>query len=243
MYINNNVNCFRLGFVLLFLLKFSGVVFGQLYQYTTPDQRLIYLHKGYSYLVPHMARSYENAMQFHKKFWDYKPYEKVSLLLNDFSDVGNGGTNVIPKNFLSIGISPFNHTYNIIPTNERCQWLMNHELAHIVMCDKYSRADKRFRKLFGGKVQVDKTNPLSMLYSYLTVPRWYSPRWYHEGIAVFMETWMSGGMGRVLGGYDEMVFRTLVRDTNYFYRLVGLETEGTTIDFQVGVNAYLYGTR
>jgi len=237
------VICFRLGFVILFLLKFSGVVFGQLYQYTTPDQRLIYLHKGYSYLVPHMARSYENAMQFHKKFWDYKPYEKVSLLLNDFSDVGNGGTNVIPKNFLSIGISPFNHTYNIIPTNERCQWLMNHELAHVVMCDKYSRADKRFRKLFGGKVQVDKTNPLSMLYSYLTVPRWYSPRWYHEGIAVFMETWMSGGMGRVLGGYDEMVFRTLVRDTNYFYRLVGLETEGTTIDFQVGVNAYLYGTR
>jgi hypothetical protein len=112
-----------------------------------------------------------------------------------------------------------------------------------VMCEKYSRTDKLYRKLFGGKVQVDNTNPLSMLYSYLTAPRWYSPRWYHEGIAVFMETWMSGGIGRVLGGYDEMVFRTFVRDSNYFYRLVGLETEGTTIDFQVGVNAYLYGTR
>lgn len=225
------------------LLAFSGVVDAQIYQYTTPDQRLIYLGKGYSYLVPHMARSFENAMVFHKKFWNYKPYEEVTLLLNDFSDVGNGGTNVIPKNFLSIGISPFNYTYNIIPTNERCQWLMNHELAHVVMCDKYSRKDRCFRKVFGGKVHLDNSNPLSMLYSYLTVPRWYSPRWYHEGIAVFMETWMSGGMGRVLGGYDEMVFRTLVRDTNYFYRLVGLETEGTTIDFQVGVNAYLYGTR
>jgi hypothetical protein len=231
--------------ILLFVfisLNYSGVV-AQLHQFTTPDQRLIYLNKGYSYMVPHMARSFENAMNFHKSFWDYKPYEEVTLLLNDFSDIGNGGTNVIPKNFLSIGISPFNHTYNIIPTNERCQWLMNHELAHVVMCDKYSRSDKRFRKIFGGKVQPDNTNPVSMVNSYLTAPRWYSPRWYHEGIAVFMETWMSGGMGRVLGGYDEMVFRTLVRDSNYFYRLVGLETEGTTIDFQVGVNAYLYGTR
>ncbi len=158
--INPELKYLRIGFLICFFFKLSGVANAQLYQYTTPDQRLIYLHKGYSYLVPHMASSYENAMRFHKKFWDYKPYEKVSLLLNDFSDIGNGGTNVLPKNFLSIGISPFNYTYNIIPTNERCQWLMNHELAHIVMCDKYSRSDKRFRKLFGGTVQVDNTNPL-----------------------------------------------------------------------------------
>jgi hypothetical protein len=54
---------------------------------------------------------------------------------------------------------------------------------------------------------------------------------------------MSGGIGRVMGGYDEMVFRTMVHDSAFFYNVIGLETEGTTIDFQVGVNSYLYGTR
>ena len=54
---------------------------------------------------------------------------------------------------------------------------------------------------------------------------------------------MAGGMGRALSPYDEMVFRTMVRDGAYLYDVVGLEAEGTTVDFQVGQNAYLYGTR
>jgi hypothetical protein len=82
-----------------------------------------------------------------------------------------------------------------------------------------------------------------MIYSYMTSPRWYSPRWYHEGIAAFLETWMAGGAGRALGGYDEMVFRTMVREQAYFYDVVGLESEGTTVDFQIGQNSYLYGLR
>ena len=58
-----------------------------------------------------------------------------------------------------------------------------------------------------------------------------------------LETWMAGGLGRVLGAYDEMVFRSMVRDNSYIYDVIGLESEGTTIDFQIGVNSYLYGTR
>jgi hypothetical protein len=58
-----------------------------------------------------------------------------------------------------------------------------------------------------------------------------------------METWMGGGFGRALGGYDEMVFRAMVRDNRYMYDVVGLESEGTSADFQVGANSYLYGTR
>ncbi len=50
-------------------------------------------------------------------------------------------------------------------------------------------------------------------------------------------------MARALGGYDEMVFRAMIRDDSYIYNVVGLESEGTTVDFQTGANAYLYGTR
>jgi hypothetical protein len=212
-------------------------------KYETSAVRLVFLDKSTSYLVPHTVRSFENSLSFHRNFWDYRPSGKTNILFNDFTDCGNGGTMVLPWNFLNIGISPFDYTFSVVPANERMQWLMSHELAHQVMCDQASKTDRTYRSVFGGKVMPDSRDPLSMVYSYLTTPRWYSPRWYHEGIAVFMETWMSGGMGRVMGGYDEMVFRTMVLDSAYFYKVVGLETEGTTIDFQVGVNSYLYGTR
>ena len=46
-----------------------------------------------------------------------------------------------------------------------------------------------------------------------------------------------------LGGYDEMTFRAMVRDQRPMYDVVGLESEGTSANFQVGANSYLYGTR
>ena len=69
-------------------------------------------------------------------------------------------------------------------------------------------------------------HPESLLYSYLTVPRFTAPRWYLEGGAVFMETWMGGGLGRAQGGYDEMVFRAMVRDDAHFYDPLGLVSRG-----------------
>ena len=120
---------------------------------------------------------------------------------------------------------------------------MNHELVHVATMDVWNRTDGRRRKFFGGKVMPVQEHPESILYSYLTTPRVSAPRWYLEGSAVFMETWMAGGFGRGQGAYDEMVWRAKVRDDARFYNPVGLESEGTSIDFQVGVNEYLYGTR
>ena len=70
-----------------------------------------------------------------------------------------------------------------------------------------------FRRLFGGKVTPVAEQPESILYFFLTTPRVAAPRWYHEGIAVFVDTWMAGGLGRAQSGYDEMVFRSMVATT------------------------------
>ena len=209
----------------------------------TGNVRLIYYSPTHAYLIPHLIRSFENAYRFHENLWDYHSREKVSILFQDFRDSVHGGAITIPRNMLDIGISPPNFVFETVLANDRMSWLMNHELTHIVTSDRTARSDRVFRRLFSGKVMPEAENPVSMAFGYLTTPRFYSPRWYHEGIAVFMETWMSGGLGRALGGYDEMVFRALVRDDSYIYQAAGLESEGTTIDFQVGANSYLYGAR
>ncbi len=210
--------------------------------YQADDFDLVYFGKRYSFLVPHVAGTYRNAMNFHRTLWDYPP-SKTNIILNDFSDFGHGGAIVMPINQVFLGIEPYSFAFSIVPSNERFQWLFNHELTHVVMADKANRQDLFWRKMMLGKVRRTEKAPLSALWSYLTVPRWYAPRWYHEGIACFMETWMSGGLGRAMGYYDEMYFRSIVAEKLPVYSLVGLETEGSVIDFQVGANAYLYGTR
>lgn len=226
----------------LFLAN-SGEISSQLINKTTAGNlELIYFGKRYSYLLPHVLKTHENAMSFHRKFWSYNDTTS-SVVLNDFEDSGHAGALVMPFSQVQIGIEPYGFAFSIIPSNERFQWLFNHELTHIVMADKTNKQDDFFRKVFMGKIRRNEETPLSALWSYFTTPRWYSPRWYQEGIACFMETWMSGGMGRAMGTYDEMYFRSIINEDKKLYSLIGLETEGTSIDFQVGANSYLYGSR
>jgi hypothetical protein len=194
-------------------------------------------------VVQHLIRCFENALQFDRATFHYRPSEQVTVMIEDFGDFGHGGAGTVPRNFIAVGLAPLSYTFETLPANERIAWIVNHEMIHITMGDNGSSTDRLFRRLFAGKVAPSADDPVSIFYSSLTSPRHYSPRWFHEGIAAFMETWISGGLGRALGGYDEMVFRAMVRDDSYIYDVVGLESEGTAVDFQVGANAYLYGTR
>jgi hypothetical protein len=213
------------------------------YTVRTGSMRLVYYSPDHAFIIPHLTRSFQNALSFESRLFHYALSEDVVVYLQDFDDYGYAGATSMPINYMILGISPYEYTYETSPTNERINWVIGHELMHIVASDKAAGSDLFFRSLFAGKVVPTDDEPPSILYSYLTSPRKYSPRWYHEGIAVFMETWLSGGIGRAQNGWDEMVFRTMVRDSAYFYDFVGLESEGTTVDFQIGANSYLYGTR
>lgn len=212
-------------------------------QLQTRDLQLVWFHPAEDYLAPYAARAFENSMQWQKRTWGWTPDGKVNVLLKDFGDYGNAGARSTPNNALIVDIAPFSYSFETFVASERIFSLMNHELVHVANMDQATRTDLRWRHALGGKIQVDAQHPETLLYRYLTVPRTVVPRWYLEGIAVFFETWMSGGRGRAQGAYDEMVFRAMVRDHARFYDLEGLAAEGTKVDFQVGVNNYLYGTR
>ncbi len=209
----------------------------------TADLRLLYFDPAQTYLTPYIARSFLNSLAFQKRMFDWTPWEKTTVLLKDFSDYGNAGARSSPNNAILIDVAPLSQTFETFSAGERFFTLMNHEAVHVAHMDVWNRTDARWRKLFSGKPMPIQEHPETILYNYLTTPRVNVPRWYLEGAAVFMETWMAGGFGRGQGGYDEMVFRAMVRDKARFYSPLGLESEGSAIDFQVGVNDYLYGTR
>jgi len=209
----------------------------------TKDLDLLYFDPVQTYLTPYIARAFENAINFHKKKFEWQPWDRTTMLLKDFSDYGNAGARASPNNAVLLDIAPLSVAMETFTPGERFFTIENHELAHVATMDVWNRRDAFWRKFFHGKVNTVQEHPESIFYNFLTTPRVNVPRWYLEGSSVFFETWMSGGLGRAQGGYDEMVFRAKVRDNAKFFSPLGLESEGIAVDFQVGVNDYLYGTR
>jgi hypothetical protein len=224
-------------------LVFAAPAVAQLATVETDGMRLVYVPGGDAYLVPHAARTFLNSLDFQKKLFGFEPSEDISVLLLDLQDGGNASATAVPRNAVTVYIAPLSYAFETIAGNDRMNLIMNHELVHVAAMDQATAGDRAFRRLFQGKVVPVPEQPESILYFFLTTPRVAAPRWYHEGLATFVDTWMAGGLGRAQGGYDEMVFRSMVRDGTPFYDPLGLVSEGTKIDFQLQINSYLYGTR
>ena len=209
----------------------------------TQDLRLVYYDPAEAHLVQHATQSFLSGLAAHQRMFDYVPDGRVSVLMQDFSDRANASANATPRNRIFLDIAPWNEPYETVSPGDWFGWTALHELTHLALNDRPSPDDVRYRRWFHGKVDIDSAHPESLLYNYLTVPRDTAPRWYQEGGAVFMETWLNGGVGRAQGGYDEMAFRAMVQDNAKFYDPLGLVSKGTEVDFKTGANAYLYGTR
>lgn len=209
----------------------------------TDNFSLLYFDPVQTYLTPYLGRSIENALIFHKKTFDWEPWDRINVLLKDFGDYGNAAARSSPNNAMLYDVAPLSQSMETFTPGERFYTLVNHELAHVAIMDVWNKRDAFWRRFLAGKPMPVQEHPESILWNYLATPRNAVPRWFLEGSAVFFETWMAGGLGRAQGAYDEMVFRAKVRDGDKFYSPLGLESEGTAVDFQVGVNDYLYGTR
>ena len=230
--------------ILALTFAVSATAFGQqLSSVETDKLRLLYFDPTETYLVPRVIQTFHNSIDRQESILGYKPDGKITVLLTDFSDYGNAGATSVPANSVVVDIAPIPLTFETAATAERMYTIMNHELVHISNTDQPAPADLKARRFFRGKVLADPEHPETILYQYLTAPRKTSPRWFLEGMAVFLETWMAGGRGRAQGAFDEMVFRAMVRDDAHFYDPLGLVAEGVKVDFQVGANAYLYGSR
>ena len=209
----------------------------------TDDLQLLYLDPFQTYLTPLVASSFYNSLQFQRRIFEWTPSEKTMVLMTDLADYGNASAGASPHNGIIVYVAPPSRTLETMPSSERMYSLMNHETVHVANADVANSRDRRWRRFFGGKPAPNQEHPESILYNYLTVPRFNAPRWYFEGAATFMETWMAGGVGRAQGAFDEMVFRAMVRDDAHFYSNLGLVSKGVATDFQTVTNAYLYGTR
>ncbi|GAB4297415.1 MAG: hypothetical protein Kow0098_21570 [Ignavibacteriaceae bacterium] len=203
--------------------------------------KIIY-RESHSHLVTKILSDAENSLNVLMKIFNYLPTEKIIINTYDASDYGFGGTTTVPQNFIRLEIEPLEPGYESTPYNDRFQWLLSHELVHIMVNDHSSDTESFFRSVFG-KVEPVQQQPVSILFSLLTNYTRFTPRWYQEAIAVFMETWMSGGYGRIMGSFDEMFFRAMVADNADFPGHIELDALTSHNSVLLQTIFYLYGTR
>ena len=223
------------------IVKISKRDFGDWYSKESEHFKIIY-RDAHSHLVNHLLSSAENSLAQLQKLFNYQPDEKIIINTYDVSDYGFGATTTIPENYIRLEIEPLEPGYEIVPYSERLQWLMSHELVHIIVNDMSSDFESSVRSVTG-KVNPDKNQPLTTFYSLLTNHNRYTPRWYQEAIAVFIETWFSGGYGRILGSFDEMYFRSLVNDDIKFPGVSEIENITSHESILLENILYLYGAR
>jgi len=231
--------------IALLLAAFATVAAASDQKFAATDElTLVYFDPSGTHLVPYALQCYLGALAAQRTRLGYDPDGGITVVLQDFADRGGATTTLgSPRNRIFQDIAPSTLAFESFSPGERMYTIANHELVHLATADGASIADARARRFFAGKVDPVPEHPETILYNYLTNPRALVPRWYQEGSAVFMETWYGGGLGRAQGGYDEMVFRAMVRDGAHFYDPLGLVSKGTEVDFRIGANAYLYGTR
>ncbi len=213
----------------------------QWYETESPHFRIVY-KPGHAHLVHHILASAERALDRLSELFHYTPSEKIVINTYDVNDYGAGSATTVPRNYLWLDLAPLEPGYENIPYNERIQWLINHELVHVVVNDLATNVEAFSRSIFS-KVAPEQVQPLTILYSVLTNYGRYTPRWHQEGIAVFLETWLSGGFGRTLGSFDEMYFRSLVAEGRSFPSDILLETQVSHNSFLVETTYYLFGER
>jgi len=203
--------------------------------------KIIY-REYHSHLINNILVSAERAFKPLSELFNYVPADKIIINTYDVSDYGFAATSTTPQNFIRLEIEPMEPGYEVVPYNERIQWLISHELVHVIVNDAEVGFESFCRSVFG-KVPPEKTQPLSVFYGLLTNYNRYSPRWHQESIAVFFETWLSGGYGRVLGSFDEMYFRNLVYEGKQFPSQIDLETLLSHNSILLENIHYIYGGR
>lgn len=207
---------------------------------STENFRFIY-QKQHQSLLPRIIIGAEVSLHSLKKIFHYQSTEIITIIIRDYRDIGSGRATALPHNTVTLDVAPFDQSdYESIRFDDQFLWLFSHELVHIVIGDQASPTQARLRRIFG-KVMPIKDTPLTLPFSLLTNRGRFTPTWYQEGIAVFMETWFSGGYGRVLGSYDEMYFRTLTYENAPW--LAWGDVDFNDDSFLLGSTAYLYGTR
>ncbi|MBI3178263.1 MAG: hypothetical protein HYZ27_01295, partial [Deltaproteobacteria bacterium] len=125
--------------------------------------------------------------------FDYELSGKVTIIIDDQTDIANGSATILPSKTVTLLITPPTEVSGLEDYDDWLESILVHELTHVVHLDMVYGLPWLGRQLFGKYVALNS----------------YTPAWVTEGLAVYSET-IDTGAGRGRSSYVDMVLRMAV---------------------------------
>ena len=193
----------------------------------------------FEWAVKEIAMEAESSYSKLNSVFDSFPKKRITLHVVDSADGPINQTLTAPQPFIRVWVAPPSDAngYGHLKLSNRFRLLIAHELVHMAMGSWHDQSGNVF-----GQVRSTVNEPMTFPFALLTQSKRFAPLWFHEGAAVFLETWLTDGQGRIMGNLDEAYFRThaLHNSETPDWRTV----DARTVDEAYNINgSYFYGAR
>ncbi len=188
----------------------------------TPHFQLHY-HDGEEELANELAAIAERINSQLSQYFNWIPDSPTQVILTDRMDFSNGWATPIPRNTMTIIVSPPDEINSLEDYDNWLEMVFIHEYTHILHIDKVFGAQDILRKIFG---RYD-----------LFFPNAFQPAWILEGIATYIETDDLEHIGRG----QNTSYKTLMRvDVEHGIKSIH-QVNQPMVSWPAGTTRYLYG--
>jgi len=153
----------------------------------------VHFHQGLEADARKVLAVAERVHQRLSALLQWQPQGRTEIVLTDEYDISNGYASPYPANRMTLYLSAPDELNSLEDYGDWLELVFTHEYLHILHLDKASGAPNVLRHIFGRFL--------------LLFPNVFQPAWFIEGLATYVETDTSRGVGRGQSSYYDMLMR------------------------------------
>jgi Tol biopolymer transport system component len=206
----------------------------------TQSEHFIYLFEAeLADQVPLLQKHCEDAHAALSPIFNWSPRRKTLVVYTDAMDLHNGMATIYPQPLMVLYAMSAHPATTIFEGGNDLRRTVFHEYAHILGMDAQYGFDAALSRIFGRGLLL-AGDPLSALLMFLAAPPGVlAPRWYQEGLAMWVETEFVGP-GRGRNARTDMLMRMAVADNQV---LTPPYWDISLPEWPYGTAPYLYGLK
>jgi Tol biopolymer transport system component len=206
----------------------------------TSSEHFIYLFEAeLADQVPLLQKHCEDAHAALSPIFNWSPRRKTLVIYTDAMDLHNGMATIYPQPLMVLYAMSAHPATTIFEGGNDLRRTVFHEYAHILGMDAQYGFDAALSRIFGRGLLL-AGDPLSALLMFLAAPPGVlAPRWYQEGLAMWVETEFVGP-GRGRNARTDMLMRMAVADDQV---LTPPYWDISLPEWPYGTAPYLYGLK
>ena len=187
----------------------------------------IHYHDGEMDLAKEVAQIAERVHSQLSVYLQWNPAAPTEVILTDRVDYSNGWSTPVPQNTMALYVNPPDDVSTLEDYNNWLELVFTHEYTHILHLDSAFGGPAIIRKIFG---RIASLFPNAF-------PNILQPSWVLEGLATYVETDASKGIGRGQNTSFKALMRVEVENgIKPIYQV-----NQPVVSWPAGTTRYLYG--